>query len=98
MDNKGQKPTKQLVGLWSIKSKTSKEVAKEVYGASMKWFRANVRKCESCGKPMKKSGPYAPDKKEGEPTHKGPLPVFYTCMNEKCNAFNKNKEVPDNLD
>lgn len=50
------------------------------------------RKCEKCGLKMKKLGPYAPRKKEGEPAHRGALPVYYTCMNQDCSEFYKNIE------
>lgn len=50
-------------------------------------------KCKKCGSKMEKGGPYLPRKEEGEPAHKGPLPVYYTCMNEKCENFGKSIEV-----
>ena len=46
-------------------------------------------KCKKCGCKMKKSGPYLPRKEEGEPAHKGHLPVYYCCMNENCDNFMK---------
>lgn len=42
---------------------------------------------------MKKSGPYPPTKGEGQPAHKGFLPVYYTCMNQDCAEFYKNIET-----
>ena len=52
-------------------------------------------KCTKCNKDMKKSGPYAPIKKEGQPSYKGSLPVYYCCMNEKCSEFGKNITVQE---
>lgn len=50
-------------------------------------------KCEKCGWKLKQSGPYAHNKQEGEPAHKGPDEINFCCINEDCENFNKNLKV-----
>jgi len=47
------------------------------------------RVCESCGKPMRKIGPFAQVKPEGEPAAKFDDIYRYECSTEECFAFNQ---------
>lgn len=49
-----------------------------------------IKKCEKCGSTVKRSGPYAPKKKESEPSDNGPMEINYWCINESCEMKNKN--------
>jgi hypothetical protein len=46
--------------------------------------------CKNCGKPMKKSGPFLHEKKEGESAFRGKSEVYCCCMNSDCGFFYKN--------
>gem|GEM_PF-3111147 len=45
--------------------------------------------CLKCGNIMKKSGPFARVKREGDPAYSGKSQFFYTCMHEGCSEFYK---------
>jgi len=47
-------------------------------------------KCTKCGQEMKKSGPYADNKDESQPTSKGPDEINYWCINPECSEYQKN--------
>lgn len=49
--------------------------------------------CKKCNQEMKKSGPYADNKAEGEAASRGPNNIYYTCMNTECDEHQKSVSV-----
>jgi len=72
----------------SKEGKKLKELFKE-------WAKDKVEYCKKCSFEMNKSGPYLHVKEEGQPVYEGPSKAYYFCMNEKCEDFEKNKEIEE---
>lgn len=51
------------------------------------------QKCQKCGTEMRKIGPFATVKLEGQPSQKWDGVLKYECKNEKCENYNKLIEI-----
>jgi hypothetical protein len=50
-------------------------------------------KCKMCGVDMRKIGPFAMAKPEGQPSHKWDGILKFECKNEECPEYNKLVEI-----
>lgn len=78
----------------STKSKPFKCARCGIYiNSEERLFVAEVRICEKCKKGMRRIGPFATIKPEGELSQKASDIMQYECVNEHCEQYNQSIEI-----